>query len=80
MGTDQQDACQQALGMPLSQWRQRLCIVKALPRLAAGEKVESIARDLGYASASAFIVMFRRLTGMTLDNMRRPAEAGETPA
>jgi AraC-like DNA-binding protein len=63
--------CQQALGMPMAQWRQRLRIVKALPRLAAGEKVESIALDLGYASASAFHAMFRRMTGLTPDGMRR---------
>ena len=68
--------CQQALGMPLAQWRQRLRIVKALPRLAAGEKVESIARELGYAHASAFIAMFRRVTGVTPDGLRRTGDGG----
>ena len=43
--------CQRDLGMPLAEWRQRLKIVKSMPRLEAGEKVESIALDLGYASA-----------------------------
>lgn len=63
--------CQRDLGMSFAQWRQRLRVVKAMPRLAAGEKVESIALDLGYASTSAFIVMFRRMTGVTPDEHRR---------
>ena len=63
--------CQRDLGMGLVEWRQRLRIVKALPRLEAGEKVESIALDLGYAGASAFIAMFRRLMGVTPDAFRR---------
>ena len=63
--------CQRELGMGFAEWRQRLRVVKALPRLAAGDKVEAIALDLGYASASAFIAMFRRLTGQTPDEHRR---------
>jgi AraC-like DNA-binding protein len=62
--------CQRDLGMSFAEWRQRLRVVKALPRLESGEKVEAIALDLGYASASAFIAMFRRRTGLT------PAEHG----
>ncbi|GAA0565013.1 helix-turn-helix domain-containing protein [Halomonas salifodinae] len=62
---------QRDLGMPLSEWRQRLRVVKAMPLLESGAKVESIAMDLGYASASAFIAMFRRLTGETPDEYRR---------
>ena len=63
--------CRRELGMGFAEWRQRLRVVKALPRLAAGDKVEAIALDLGYASASAFIAMFRRLTGQTPDEHRR---------
>jgi AraC-like DNA-binding protein len=63
--------CQRDLGMGLLEWRQRLRIVKALPRLEAGEKVEAIAFDLGYASVSAFIAMFRRLMGVTPDVFRK---------
>ncbi|UTM59804.1 helix-turn-helix transcriptional regulator [Photobacterium sp. CCB-ST2H9] len=62
---------QRDLGMPLSEWRQRLRVVKAMPMLEAGGKVENIAHDLGYASASAFIAMFRRLMGVTPDEYRR---------
>ncbi len=66
--------CQRELGMSLTQWRQRLRVVKALPRLEAGDKVETIALDLGYGSASAFIAMFRRLMDVTPDEYRRTAE------
>lgn len=70
--------CQRDLGMTLSDWRQRLRIVKALPRLDAGEKVETIALDLGYANASAFITMFRRLTGTTPAQLRTRVNGPET--
>lgn len=70
--------CQRELGMSLSEWRQRLRVVQALPRLEAGHKVEAIALDLGYGSASAFIAMFRRLMDTTPDEYRRSI-AGLTP-
>ncbi|WP_237582973.1 AraC family transcriptional regulator [Photobacterium halotolerans] len=62
---------QRDLGISLSEWRQRLRVVRAMPLLEAGEKVENIAHDLGYASASASIAMFRRLMGVTPDEYRR---------
>jgi AraC-like DNA-binding protein len=68
--------CQRLLGMSLAQWRQRLRVVKALPRLEAGHKVEAIALDLGYGSASAFIAMFRRLMDTTPDEYRRAIAGG----
>ena len=55
--------CQSELGMSLTEWRQHLRIVSALPLLRSGRSVESVAFDLGYATSSAFIAMFRRLTG-----------------
>ncbi|MGK9063556.1 AraC family transcriptional regulator [Stutzerimonas chloritidismutans] len=61
---------QQALGMTLNEWRQRLCALAAMPRLEAGETVENIAHDLGYSSVSAFIAMFRRMMGVTPDEFR----------
>jgi len=57
--------------MPLSEWRQRLRTVEAMKRLDSGIKVESIALDLGYASASSFIAMFKKLMGVTPDEYRR---------
>ena len=68
--------CQRELGMSLAEWRQRLRVVKAMPLLEAGRKVEAIALDLGYASASAFITMFRRMTSVTPDEFRRGMRAG----
>jgi len=52
-------------GISFAQWRQRACLVAALPRLAAGEPVTMIALDLGYESPAAFATMFKRLTGKT---------------
>lgn len=63
--------CQRDLGMPFAEWRQRLRVVKAMPLLEAGQTVETIALDLGYGSASAFITMFKRLVGTTPDEFRR---------
>ncbi|WP_019645859.1 AraC family transcriptional regulator [Novispirillum itersonii] len=63
--------CLRDLGMPLSEWRQRLRVVSAMTRLERGRKVETIARELGYGSPSAFIAMFRRLTGVSPDEYRR---------
>ncbi|MCO4759204.1 MAG: AraC family transcriptional regulator, partial [Oceanospirillaceae bacterium] len=65
---------QRDLGIPLSEWRQRLKVVRAMPMLQAGTSVESVALDLGYSTASAFIAMFRRLLNMTPDEYRKNAE------
>ena len=67
------------LGMSLADWRQRLRVVKAMPLLEAGQTVETIALDLGYGSASAFITMFKRLVGATPDEFRKGA-TGRIPA
>jgi AraC-like DNA-binding protein len=57
--------------MNFAEWRQRLRVVKAMPMLESGMKVETIALDLGYSNASAFISMFRRLMGVTPDEFRK---------
>jgi AraC-like DNA-binding protein len=46
-------------------------LVAALSQLEEGASVGSVARSLGYGTASAFIAMFQRLTGTTPDQMRR---------
>jgi AraC-like DNA-binding protein len=51
--------------MSLGQWMRRQKLLQALRRLAAGECVNTIALELGYNSASAFIAMFRRELGQT---------------
>ncbi|WP_199014775.1 helix-turn-helix domain-containing protein [Shimwellia pseudoproteus] len=57
--------CEATLGMSLNQWRQRLRVVRAMPLLEKGEKIESVAFEMGYSTASAFIAMFSRQTGRT---------------
>lgn len=51
-------------GISFAQWRRQASIFAALPRLAAGESVTSIALDLGYGSSSAFATMFRHVVGV----------------
>ncbi len=62
---------QKELGMSLNEWRQRLKVMKAMSMLNEGKKVESIALDLGYANASAFINMFKRWINLTPDQFRK---------
>ena len=52
-------------GMSFGLWRQQACLLAALPRLAAGEGVTTVALDLGYDSPAAFSTMFKRLTGVS---------------
>ncbi|MDA0997835.1 MAG: helix-turn-helix transcriptional regulator [Proteobacteria bacterium] len=52
-------------GMTFGQWRQQARLLAALARLAQGDSVTTVALDLGYASQSAFIAMFRRALGRT---------------
>ncbi|MDF1609989.1 helix-turn-helix transcriptional regulator [Hoeflea sp. YIM 152468] len=53
----------QQTGLSLSAWRQQVCVMAALPRLAAGEPVTIVALDLGYDSMPAFTTMFSRVMG-----------------
>lgn len=55
--------CTRDLGMPLTEWRNRLRVVRAVALLQDGESVEAVALDLGYATASTFIAMFKSVTG-----------------
>lgn len=50
-------------GLSLSTWRQQACLFAALPRLAGGEAITSVALDLGYESIAAFTTMFKRMLG-----------------
>jgi AraC-like DNA-binding protein len=46
--------------MSFAEWRQQACLLIALPRLADGESVTSLALDLCYDSPAAFTTMFKR--------------------
>ncbi|MCB1482962.1 MAG: helix-turn-helix transcriptional regulator [Rhodobiaceae bacterium] len=50
-------------GVSLSTWQRQAILFAALPRLAEGEAVTSVALDLGYESVAAFITMFRKTLG-----------------
>lgn len=63
---------QQSLGMNYNLWRQRQKLIASLPRLDRGEPVHAVALWLGYNDASAFIAMFRRLTGASPTMKHRP--------
>ena len=63
--------CQKELGMSLHEWRQRLKVMKAMSMLNAGQTVENIALELGYANASAFINMFKKWMLCTPDQFRK---------
>ncbi|MDF3831369.1 helix-turn-helix transcriptional regulator [Cupriavidus basilensis] len=52
-------------GVSFVHWRQQARLLYALPRLAAGEPVATIAAALGYDTPGAFAAMFRRYTGTT---------------
>lgn len=62
-------------GLGLSGWRQQACLMAALPRLARGARVTSVALDLGYDSVPAFTTMFTRALGISprayMKTMRR---------
>ena len=53
----------QETGLSFGRWRQQLHIILALQRLSRGASVQSVARDLGYESASSFVTMFRKTLG-----------------
>ncbi len=55
----------QEAGMTCLEWRNRLRLMEAIDRLGRGYSVNRVAGDLGYASVSAFIAMFRRNLGAT---------------
>lgn len=52
-------------GMSVGQWLQHLRVLNAIERLEQGETVKNVAYELGYQQPSAFIVMFKRITGQT---------------
>jgi AraC-like DNA-binding protein len=50
-------------GLSFVAWRQQACLLCAMPRLAAGEPVTTVAIDLGYENPAAFTLMFKRAFG-----------------
>ncbi|HEY7143623.1 MAG TPA: helix-turn-helix transcriptional regulator [Streptosporangiaceae bacterium] len=52
-------------GMTFGPWRRLVRLQAALPRLASGQAVGTVARHVGYQTASAFVAAFRKETGLT---------------
>ncbi len=52
-------------GLGFGQWRSRLRLRASLAHLAEGESVSSVAAQVGFNSASAFIAAFNQLMGTT---------------
>ena len=73
-------AFREATGLSLSVWRQQACLFTAVPRLAAGEAVTSVALDLGYDSVAAFTTMFTRMLGSPPRTYLREGQAAVTAA
>ncbi|MGA1803963.1 AraC family transcriptional regulator [Rhizobium sp. HT1-10] len=55
----------QETGLTFGRWRRQLHLVIALRELASGATVQRVSSDLGYESATAFIVMFKKALGTT---------------
>ncbi len=58
------------VGLPFTQWRQRVRFHNAMEAIVRGEPVGSVARANGYASASAFTAAFRKAMGVTPGSLR----------
>ncbi len=58
-------AFQAGTGMTFAQWRRLVRLQAALPQLAAGQAVATVARHVGYQTPSAFVAAFRKETGLT---------------
>lgn len=65
----------QEVGLSLSLWRQQASLFAALPRLASGEAVTTVALDLGYESVAAFTTMFKRMLGASPRNYLKAPDA-----
>ena len=50
-------------GLSFAEWQRRACLLSALPRLSLGERVTTVAFDLGYSGPASFTVMFRHTLG-----------------
>jgi transcriptional regulator GlxA family with amidase domain len=66
-------------GLTFTAWRQRARLMRSLELLAAGVPVTTIALELGYSSATAFISLFRRTFGETPAVYRERLQIGQHP-
>ena len=66
----------QDTGCSFVEWRQKACLMSALPQLAEGQSVTSVALALGYENPASFTLMFKRLLGTAPShyNLQRQAD------
>ena len=55
----------QETGLTFGRWRRQLHLVIAMRKLAGGATVQRVSSELGYESATAFIIMFKKALGTT---------------
>lgn len=63
------------VGMTFAAWKRAVIVHRATVRLAEGAGVSEVALEAGYESISAFIAMFRSVSGRSPGEIRRRAEA-----
>ena len=63
------------LGLSYQQWRQQATLAHALPLLARGQSISSVAAASGYASDSAFSAMFKAAMGQPPRHFRNKHSA-----
>ena len=68
---------QSETGMSFTEWRLQVRLLEALVRIADGQPIGTVALDLGYETASAFTVMFRRKIGVSPTQYLRRSGATE---
>ena len=66
-------------GVTPSRWLRHARILHAISQLAAGEKVSSVALNMGYESSSAFSYMFRRTLGVSPSDFCGATDIRRTP-
>jgi AraC-like DNA-binding protein len=66
---------QSETGLTFSAWQRRACLLAALPCLLRGERVTTLAFDLGYSSPAAFATMVKQIMGIAPQNYRRASHA-----
>jgi len=52
-------------GLTFHEWKQTVCIIRAMKMLSLGTSVCHVAAEFGYASVGGFTTMFKRATGHT---------------
>ena len=60
--------------MTLGRWRQQLRLMHSMRLLAQGMKINAVALEAGYASPSAFILMFKSALGTTPGQYFQPPQ------